>query len=204
MSHRCFAGATPQRRAWASQAAEKREFLEGDGLQAVHNCFVVNAALAAEGAAFALYSTFFRNLISPQIDPASVLEPLCANRQENRRSLHSATPDFLLSLVALAILMRLSLTKAAHAAMSSVAWQEIRVRSGRDDKFVARRLLIIQWMHVCPWPNKFVIPPAPACRGSSRLACASRERNEHGKAVFAIQAQRAGTKNQPSPEGLGP
>jgi hypothetical protein len=25
-----------------------------------------------------------------------------------------------------------------------------------------------------------------------------------GKPVFAIQAQRAGTKNQPSPEGLGP
>jgi hypothetical protein len=46
------------------QAAEKREFLEGDGLQAVHNCFVVNAALAAEGAAFAPYSTFFRSLFS--------------------------------------------------------------------------------------------------------------------------------------------
>jgi hypothetical protein len=30
--------------------------------------------------------------------------------------------------------MRLSLRKAAHAAMSSAAWQEIRVRSGRDDK----------------------------------------------------------------------
>jgi hypothetical protein len=47
----------------------------------------------------------------------------------NRRSLRSATPDFLLSLVALVILMRLSLTKAAHVAMSSAAWQEIRVRS---------------------------------------------------------------------------
>jgi hypothetical protein len=33
--------------------------------------------------------------------------------------------------------MRLSLTKAAHVAMSSVAWQEIRIRSGRDDKVVA-------------------------------------------------------------------
>jgi hypothetical protein len=32
--------------------------------------------------------------------------------------------------------MRLSLTKAAHVAMSSAARQEIRVRSGRDDKFV--------------------------------------------------------------------
>jgi hypothetical protein len=51
-------GLAPMR---ALQAAEKREFLEGDGLQAVHNCFVVNAALAAEGAAFAPYSTFFRS-----------------------------------------------------------------------------------------------------------------------------------------------
>ena len=49
--------------------------------------------------------------------------------KRNRRSLHCATPDFLLSLVALAILMRLSLTKAAHVAMSSAARQEIRLRS---------------------------------------------------------------------------
>jgi hypothetical protein len=34
-------------------------------------------------------------------------------------------------------LMRLSLMKAAHAAVSNAAKQEIRVRSGRDDKFVA-------------------------------------------------------------------
>jgi hypothetical protein len=39
--------------------------------------------------------------------------------------------------VALAILMRLSLKKGAHADLSSAAWQEIRVRSGRDDKSVA-------------------------------------------------------------------
>jgi len=32
----------------------------------------------------------------------------------NRRSLHYATPDFLLILAALANFMRLSLTKAAH------------------------------------------------------------------------------------------
>ena len=50
-----------------------------------------------------------------------------------QRSLHYATPDFLLNLVALAIFMRLSLKKAAHVAVPSVAWQEIRVRSGRDD-----------------------------------------------------------------------
>ena len=42
----------------------------------------------------------------------------------------SPPPDFLLSLVALASFMLLSVTKAAHAAVSGDAWQEIRVRSG--------------------------------------------------------------------------
>jgi hypothetical protein len=37
--------------------------------------------------------------------------------------------------VALANFMRLSVLKAAHAVVSSAAWQEIRVRSGRDDNF---------------------------------------------------------------------
>ena len=41
----------------------------------------------------------------------------------------SAAPDFLSNLVALAIFMRLSLLKGAHAVLSSAAWQEIRVRS---------------------------------------------------------------------------
>ena len=36
----------------ALEAAEKPKFFEGDGLQAVHNCFVVSAALAVEGAIF--------------------------------------------------------------------------------------------------------------------------------------------------------
>jgi hypothetical protein len=62
-----------------------------------------------------------------------------------------------LNLVALVNFMRLSLIKAARAALSSAAWQEIRVRSGRDDKFVARKLPIIQWMHPRSWLNKFVI-----------------------------------------------
>jgi len=57
-------------------------------------------------------------------------------RRGNSRSLHFATPDFLWNLVASASFMRLSLLKGAHAALSSAAWQEIRVRSGRDDKFV--------------------------------------------------------------------
>ena len=55
------------------------------------------------------------------------------------RSLHYAPPDFLLTLVALVHFMRPSLRKGAHAALSSPAWQEIRVRSGRDDNFVWER-----------------------------------------------------------------
>jgi hypothetical protein len=35
--------------------------------------------------------------------------------------------------------MRPSLRKGAHSALSSAAWQEIRVRSGRDDNFVWER-----------------------------------------------------------------
>jgi hypothetical protein len=31
------------------------------------------------------------------------------------------------------------------------------LRSGRDDKFVPRKLPIIQWMHARPWLYKFVI-----------------------------------------------
>jgi len=46
--------------------------------------------------------------------------------------------------------------------------------------------------------------PSPLSSRADDLPAASQGRNEHGKAVFAIQAQRAGTKNQPSPEGLGP
>jgi len=45
----------------------------------------------------------------------------------NCRSLGYAPPDFLSRLMALMHLMRLSLRKGAHAALSSDAWQEIRV-----------------------------------------------------------------------------
>jgi hypothetical protein len=60
-------------------------------------------------------------------------------RGAHRRSLRSAAPDFLLTLVALVHFMRPSLRKGAHAALSDAAWQEIRVRSGRDDNFVWER-----------------------------------------------------------------
>jgi hypothetical protein len=57
-------------------------------------------------------------------------------RERDRRSLHFATLDFLLRLVALAKFMLLSLMKAANDVASCAAWQEIQVRSGRDDNFV--------------------------------------------------------------------
>jgi hypothetical protein len=60
-------------------------------------------------------------------------------RGAHRRSLRSATPDFLSTVVALVHFLRPSLRKGAHGALSSAAWQEIRVRSGRDDKFVWER-----------------------------------------------------------------
>jgi hypothetical protein len=43
--------------------------------------------------------------------------PCLLGGKKNCRSLHYATPDFLSSLVALANFMRLSLKKAAHAAI---------------------------------------------------------------------------------------
>src|ERR1700722_3040773 len=54
------------------------------------------------------------------------------NRKRNSRSLHCATPDFLLSLEALASFMGLSLLKAAHAPMqvtptTSHGYQDRRV-----------------------------------------------------------------------------
>jgi hypothetical protein len=72
-------------------------------------------------------------------EKAQGLKSLRENWKQNSRSLHYATPDFLSNLVALANFMRLSLRKAAHGAMSSAAWQEIRVRSGRDDNSIARK-----------------------------------------------------------------
>src|SRR5580700_9182547 len=45
-------------------------------------------------------------------------------------------PGFPVGLVALSHFMRPSLRKGAYAASSSAAWQEIRVRSGRDDTSV--------------------------------------------------------------------
>jgi hypothetical protein len=58
----------------------------------------------------------------------------------NCRSLHFATPDFLWRLVALIKCMRLSLRKGAPVALSGAAWQEIRVRFGRDNKLMVTAL----------------------------------------------------------------
>jgi hypothetical protein len=57
-------------------------------------------------------------------------------RMMNSRSLHFAPLDFLWNLMALLHLMRLSLRKGAHVALSSAAWQEIQVRSRLDDNSV--------------------------------------------------------------------
>jgi hypothetical protein len=46
----------------------KTEFFEGDGLQAVRKRLKTGPALAAEGTAFAPYSTFFRSLFSPYVN----------------------------------------------------------------------------------------------------------------------------------------
>ena len=55
------------------------------------------------------------------------LPPASWLRCEHQQALTALNPDFLLISVALASSMRLSLMKAAHVAVSSVAWQEIRV-----------------------------------------------------------------------------
>ena len=59
-------------------------------------------------------------------------------------------PDFLLTLAALVYFMRPSLRKGADANLSSAAWQEIRVRSGRDDNS--------SWKLYLAFPNKIVVP----------------------------------------------
>jgi hypothetical protein len=46
---------------------------------------------------------------------------------ESSWSLYSTTPNFLLDLVALSHFIR------ANSALPGAVWQEIRVRSGRDD-----------------------------------------------------------------------
>jgi hypothetical protein len=58
-------------------------------------------------------------------------------RKENRGSLHSAPPDFLLSFVALMKFLRLSLRRAACVVVTSFARQEIRVRSVEKKKNIS-------------------------------------------------------------------
>jgi hypothetical protein len=64
---------------------------------------------------------------SPRIPRPIVYFYIALASRQTTHGHHS--PDFLWNLVALAHFILLSLTKAAHAAMSSAAWQEIRVRS---------------------------------------------------------------------------
>jgi len=60
-------------------------------------------------------------------------------------------------LVALANIMRLSLKKGAHAVLSNAAWQEIQVRSGRDDNSVAAKISSFSWKRGTLSSNRIVI-----------------------------------------------
>jgi hypothetical protein len=57
-----FSRATPTSIEEGFTGCGKTEFFEGDGLQAVRKRLKTGPALAAEGTAFAPYSTFFRSL----------------------------------------------------------------------------------------------------------------------------------------------
>jgi hypothetical protein len=89
----------------------------------------------------------------------------------NSKSLHFATPDFLWNLMALANFIRLSLRKGVYAVViSCAAWQEIRVRYGRDDKFVAgaelsRRIVTFK-LKLSPRPERSVVERCALARRS--------------------------------------
>jgi hypothetical protein len=59
--------------------------------------------------------------------------------------------------VALANITRLSLKKGAHAVLSGAAWQEIRVRSGRDDNSFLGLLSVFQEKYESDLATKIVI-----------------------------------------------
>jgi len=80
------------------------------------------------------------------------------------RTLHYAPPDFLWNLVASVYFMRLSSRKGARAVLSSAAWQEIRVRSGRDDKFLAAERLNCRSLGFAPDEQT-----APGCSAALNL-----------------------------------
>jgi hypothetical protein len=65
-------------------------------------------------------------------------------------SLHFVPPDFLWSSVALIKCVRLSLRKGAFVALLGPAWQEIRVRFGRDDNFRFAFFWVIATTQVMP------------------------------------------------------
>ena len=61
----------------------------------------------------------------------------------------------------------------------------------------------IAFLRVATFALSFVIPPAPACRGRSRLAEASRGAKGHGKIAIDVRPGGPTAKRQPGPEGLG-
>jgi hypothetical protein len=117
-------------------------------------------------------------------------------REAHCRSLHCATPDFLLDLVALTHFMRPSLRKGAYAASSSVAWQEIRVRSGRDDK-VRGKLVSIKFT-IGIESFSFVLPIRPMQMEAMLSSLSSRPERSvvEGSAVRPSDFPNAGVLTQ--------
>jgi hypothetical protein len=75
----------------------------------------------------------------------------------NCRSLHFAPPDFLWNLIALVHFMAFPLQKGAHAALSSAAWQEIRVRFGRDNNGEGGAFICIGFIG---WTGRGILSPS--------------------------------------------
>src|SRR5580700_11228917 len=109
--------------------------------------------------------------------------------------------------------MRLSLTKAAHAATSSDAWQEIRVRSGRDDKFVGLRKAVqrlenhnLPKTNLSSRPERSVVERSAVSFFGSHADSSARTYRKRSDGFLAQIPSRPGgppAKRQPSPEGLG-
>ena len=94
--------------------------------------------------------------------------------------------------------------------MSSAAWQEIRVRSGRDDKFARRKLPTLQWMRARPWLSKLHLDRSAAEWRDLRFLFGSYTPSLVEMRIKRLplgpHPSRPGgppAKRQPSPEGLG-
>ena len=92
------------------------------------------------------------------------------------------SPDFLLRFMALMHFMRLSLLKGAHAALSSAAWQEIRVGMTKEGRRFRGERLLKSSRFSSPWcgaASSFVRPKA-RCGEAGRKPSQATPRNGGG------------------------